>query len=78
MDGEYLGPLIKILDGKLEFEKGKLTDLGNHIKSHSQSRRPQPSLQPLIQFDFCLNSISAIKKKEIEWAGGPPGFSTKN
>jgi hypothetical protein len=23
-----------------------------------------------------LNSISAIKKKEIEWAGGPPGFKT--
>jgi hypothetical protein len=21
-----------------------------------------------------LNSISVIKKKEIEWAGGPPGF----
>ena len=29
-----------------------------------------------IQFDFCLNSISAIKKKEIEWAGGQPGFRT--
>ena len=56
--------------------KRKVNRLGNHIKSHSQYRRPQPSLQPLIQFDFCLNSISAIKKKEIEWAGGPPGFRT--
>jgi hypothetical protein len=23
MDGVYLGPLIKMLEGKLEFEKGK-------------------------------------------------------
>jgi hypothetical protein len=42
-----------------------------------QGMRPSPTrlggtLQPLIQFDFCLNSISAILKKEIEWAGGPP------
>jgi hypothetical protein len=26
MDGEYLGPLKKMLEGKLEFEKGKETD----------------------------------------------------
>jgi hypothetical protein len=28
MDGEYLGPLKKKIEGKLEFEKGKDTDWG--------------------------------------------------
>jgi hypothetical protein len=26
MDGEYLGPLKNMLEGKLDFEKGKETD----------------------------------------------------
>jgi hypothetical protein len=30
------------------------------------------NFQLLIRFDFCLNSISAILKKEFEWAGGSP------
>ena len=46
--------------------------MGNHIKSHSQSRRPQPSLQLLIQFDFGLNSISAILKKKLSGPVGRP------
>ncbi len=74
MDGEYLGPLKKILEGKLHFKKRKVNWLGNHIKSHSQSRRPQPSLQLLIhsirlllEFDFCHS-----KKQNLSGPVGRP------